>query len=160
MIAISFFRNFAGGKGFRAEHDNTGSESFLGLSAHQTTRSFRGKATNVVGMLGLAGFILVTTWAFRPIICYFHPQRENGHWQSSVVSFPQMLCWESPDHGPLVAIGVIGAILGPIAFCALCIHATLGYRTHVAHGDIAFIMSYSFLFSRFHPRCKSMARIR
>merc|ERR1719199_2201943 len=35
----------------------------------------------------------------------------------------------------------------------MCSYATFVYTRKAAHGDVVFVRSYSFMFSRFHPWC-------
>merc|ERR1719491_2264778 len=90
-------------------------------------------------------------WALGPFICYDHPERKNGIVQRSMVSYPQVLCWDHREHLTLVILGLIGCLVGPVFLLAVCCRVTYVYSARVANGDAVFIRSYGFLFSRFQP---------
>jgi hypothetical protein len=52
---------------------------------------------------------------------------------------------------PLIVIGVIGILMGPVSLLVTCLWATWMYHACVVDGNVEFVRSFSFLFSRYHP---------
>jgi len=98
------------------------------------------------GSIGQMAFVTMASTGFGSLTCYSHP---NG--LSSVQRFPQVICWTS-EHFALVIPGA--CLLGfTVSFYALALYLAVVVPKKAALGDVHFLSSTRFLFSRFHADC-------
>jgi len=100
------------------------------------------KTVNSAGQIWNAMYITITMTAFLPFQCYSHP---NG--QSSLLKFPDVLCWEE-DYSMWLTLGVIFTLFYGVGFFTLC--AVANWKAPSASHDIPrFTMFFRFLLFRF-----------
>jgi hypothetical protein len=105
------------------------------------------KTLNCIGIFLQVAFIAIIGMIAVPFQCYSHP---NG--QSSVASYPQILCGSS-EHSSLVALAMVLLMVIVIPFAALNAWITLKVRawSSAEGGDLAALIRFRYLFFRFRP---------
>eukprot|EP00927_Polykrikos_kofoidii_P057060 TRINITY_DN5116_c0_g1_i6.p1 TRINITY_DN5116_c0_g1~~TRINITY_DN5116_c0_g1_i6.p1 ORF type:complete len:1108 (-),score=119.93 TRINITY_DN5116_c0_g1_i6:125-3157(-) len=103
------------------------------------------KTLNTTGQLLQSVFVGITLLVSQPFQCYSHP---TGDQSLSISS--NVICW-SPDHTPIVTLGLVVAAMFVIPFLATCLWAS---RQIVAtstsqHNQLA--RRFRFLFYRYRP---------
>ena len=99
------------------------------------------------GLLIISLFTAITLMLFQPFEC-----RRNPNGTSTVVAFPQVLCWQSADHVSLVAMAACGILAYPVSTLAWIWHTTQSYSKWLVSGSgMQMVERYRFLFGRFRP---------
>jgi ABC-type glycerol-3-phosphate transport system substrate-binding protein len=104
--------------------------------------------TNVVGHIALLFFITVVLVTFLPFHCYVHP---NGV-AASMVTDPEVICWDSPHHSAMISGSVAGIIFYPVGILGGVIFITALYPVAISKpGGVDFLSRYGFIFHRWKP---------
>jgi hypothetical protein len=83
---------------------------------------------------------------FGSLTCYQHPNK-----LTSVQRFPHVICW-TDEHISLIIPGIC-LLLFTVGFYVLAVYLAATVPKRAAAGDIFFLCSTRFLFSRFHADC-------
>jgi hypothetical protein len=102
---------------------------------------------NGLGMISLALYASIAIVAGHPFMCFEHPSWYRDEQHSSVFRYPEVLC-NSPEHMPLVGIGVLDVCCFVILLFVLACYITYQLPTR---RDVAFATRYRFFFGRFTP---------
>ena len=98
-------------------------------------------------MLLVSLFTSITITLFKPFEC-----RENPNGSSTVLDYPQIICWQSAEHRWLVMLAAAGILMYPVSTLAWLSHITFSYSKWLVSGrGIQMVERYRFLFGRFRP---------
>lgn len=98
---------------------------------------------NTVGLGLKLAFGTMAAIAFKPTMCYKHP---NGH--RSILSYPNTFCGGS-DHWIMLCWGVILLFVFVLGFLVLCAHATWNLPRWSTQGHVHKVQSFRFCTSNF-----------
>eukprot|EP00930_Biecheleria_cincta_P091975 TRINITY_DN816_c0_g1_i4.p1 TRINITY_DN816_c0_g1~~TRINITY_DN816_c0_g1_i4.p1 ORF type:complete len:1626 (-),score=295.71 TRINITY_DN816_c0_g1_i4:39-4916(-) len=103
---------------------------------------------NAVGQIFIASFISLALAVLVPFNCYEHPNSSR-----SMVTIPEILCFESPGHTGMVVASVCGFLVYIMGTTSIVIYACLLYKNAILSDNVGFVHLFRFLFMRFKPSC-------
>ena len=109
-------------------------------------RQFTPVLLGAVGTVFMAVLISVCSAAVQPLQCDVHP---NG--LSTMRAYRQVICWSTEgEHRHMLIVGAVAGLI-PLAFCSVCVWATIALPKRLHEGDTLFLNKFAFLFFRFRP---------
>lgn len=105
---------------------------------------------NTIGTIFKVLFISLVMSTFAPIVCYSHPGREY----QSMRTHASILCFESPEHSWMFALGMVVFLIVPVPFFAAACYCTWLFpvkTAHISDSSAVFLNATRFFFAKFEP---------